>query len=201
MEELKNLNEIPQQDMREKFRDLFGAEMVEIVYEDLPENVKNHFEGQSSKFILPEAYKVGNFSKLYKFTHQNGDETYVGQQDKTYGTNGTTERLTYFVDTRDGEMTGYLELRLGISDLSEYFKGKPFVGFTRTHSAFLNQGLGKRRLEEANAYSLSEHSLPLNSDSLVTEEAKRVWESLIKDGRAESYDESGKERFRFISQK
>ena len=189
------------QDVREKFNDLYGAEMVEIAYDDLPQNVKTHFETQSSKFILPETYKIGDFSKLYKFTHQNGDITYVGQQDKTYDTNGSSERLTYFIDTRDGEMTGYLELRLAISDLSGYFRGKPFVGFTRTHSAFLNQGLGKRRLEEANIYSLSEHSLPLNSDSVVTDEAKRVWEGLIKDGKAERYDENGKERFRFVSKK
>lgn len=201
MEKLKNLNEIPQQDVREKFRDLFGAEMVEIAYEDLPENVKNHFEGQSSKFILPEEYKVGNFNKLFKFSHQNGDETYIGQQDKTYDTNGATERLTYFADIRNGEMTGYLELRLAVSDLSDYFKSKPFVGFTRTHPPFLHQGLGKRRLEEANAYSLSEHSLPLNSDSLVTEEAKSTWERLIAEGKAEKYVENGNDRFRFVSQK
>ncbi len=201
MEELKNLNVIPKRDMAEKFRDLYNSEMVEVTYEDLPQNVKIHFENQSSKFILPEAYKIGNFSKLCKFPHQNGDETYVGQQDKTYDTNGATERLTYFVDTRDGEMTGYLELRLPVSDLSQYFKEKPFVGFTRTHSPFLSQGLGKRRLEEANAYSLSEHSLPLNSDSLVTEEAKRVWERLIEDDKAERYVENGKERFRFIPPK
>lgn len=37
------------------------------------------------------------------------------------------------------------------------------------------------------------------ANSLITEEAKKVWESLIKSGRAESYDENGKERFRFIS--
>lgn len=199
MEKLKNLNKMPQRNVCEKFTELYGVEMIEITYEDLPLNVKIHFENQSRKFIIPESYKAGNFSKLYRFIHLNGDVTYVGQQDKTYDTNEATERLTYFVDTRDGEITGYLEIRLSLTDQSEYFKEKPFVGFTRTFSAFLNQGLGKRRLEEANAYSLSEHSLPLNSDSLVMDEAKKIWEKLIKDGKAEKYDENGKERFRFIS--
>lgn len=199
MEKFKNSNETNQPDTREKFRDLYGTEMTEVTYEEIPEIVKDNFEKQSKKFILKEEYKEGNFSKLYKFIHQNGDETYIGQQDKTYETNGATERLTYFADTRNGEITGYLELRLSINDLSEYFKNKPFVGFTRTYPTFLNQGLGRRRLEEANAYSLSEHYLPLNSDSLVIDEAKSVWEKLVTDGKAERYNENGKERFRFIS--
>lgn len=37
MEKLKHLNEIPMRDVREKFKDLFGAEMAEVAYEDLPE--------------------------------------------------------------------------------------------------------------------------------------------------------------------
>ncbi len=200
MEMPKNYTESSPQDPTEKFRELYGAEMTEITYDDLPEEVKNHFEDQSSRFILPEEYTVGNFSKLYQFTHPDGDVTYLGQQEKTYGTDGSTDRLTYFVDIRDGQMTGYLELRLALTDLREYFKDKPFVGYTRTQPDFFNQGLAKRRLEEANAYSLSEHSFPLHSDTIMTEGGKRVWESLIADGKAEKYDEDGNERFRFISQ-
>lgn len=198
MEKLKSYTESPQLGMIEKFKSLYDVEMIEVAYDDLPQDVRTNFERQSRKFILPELYKVANFDKLYKFTHKNSDVTYVAQQDKTYDTNGATERLTYFADTRGEEMTGYLELRLAISESSEYFKGKPFVGFTRTYSDFLKQGLGKRRLEEANAYSLSEHSLPLNSDTLVEGEAKKLWNRLVVEGKAEKYDENGQERFRFI---
>ncbi len=199
MEMPKNYTESSSQDSTKKFRELYGAEMTEIAYEDLPEEVKNHFEDQSSRFILPEEYTVGNFNKLYQFTHPDGDVTYVGQQEKTYGTDGSTERLTYFADTRDGHLTGYLELRLALTDLSDFFKDKPFVGFTRTQPDYFNQGLAKRRLFQANAYSLSSHSSPLHSSPTIEENAKRIWKELILDGKAERFDESGNERFRFIS--
>ncbi|MDP1689824.1 MAG: hypothetical protein Q8L52_01295 [bacterium] len=189
------------QSVAEKFNNLYGAELTKVTYGDLPQDVKKHFESQSRKFILPETYHVGNFNKIYKFTHPNGDVTYVGQQDKVYNTNDSTERLTFFADTRDGQMTGYLELRFALTDLNKYFKNKPFVGFSRTNATFLRQGLAKRRLEEANAYSVSEHRLPLNSDSFVTEKARGVWERLMVEGKAEKYKEGDNERFRFVPSK
>ena len=199
MEMPKNYVESSTQDPTEKFKELYGAEMTEITYDDLPEEIKKHFEEQSNKFMFREDYTVGNFSNIHQFTHPNGDVTYVAQQDKTYGTDRRTDRLSYFADTREGQITGYLELVLALDDLRDYFKDKPFVGNTRTQPDFLKEGLARRRLLEANAYSLSEHSLPLHSDTIMTEGAKGVWESLVDDGKAEKYDEDGNVRYRFIS--
>lgn len=197
MENLKNMEVVPKS-VIEKIKELYRVELIEISYDDLPIEVKKHFESQSGKFILPEAYKERNFTKLYMFTHPNGDVTYIGQQDKEYDTNKETERLTYFADIRGEEMIGYLEMRLALTNLSQYFKGKPFVGFTRTKEGYFGEGLALRRLEEANAYALAEHGLPLNSDSLVTDEARGVWSKLISEGKVEDYDEKGKIRYRFI---
>lgn len=198
MEELKNL---PESTVAHRFEKLFDAELVEVGYKDLPPQIAEYLETQSRKLVRDETYRVGNFDTLYSFTHANEDITYVGQQDKTYDTNNRTERLTFFVDTREGEITGYLEMRLALTDLQRFFKNKPFVGFTRTHESFQKQGLALRRLEEANAYSLAEYGFPLNSDTLLTDEAKRVWERLVEAGRAEQYKENDNPRFRFVEQK
>ncbi len=136
MVERVNKSEKAQKSAAEKFKELYNAEMTEIAYEDLPQCVRDHFEKQSRKFIHPDVYRVGDFSKLYCFSHRNGDRTYVGQQDKIYDTNKSTERLAYFSDTRDGKLTGYLEMRLALTDLTKYFKNKPFVGFSRTEPSF-----------------------------------------------------------------
>ncbi|NTV44516.1 MAG: hypothetical protein HGA67_02345 [Candidatus Yonathbacteria bacterium] len=175
-----------------------GTPLTPIDYDLIPEDVIKHFEAQSSKFILPEQYQPKNFRRLYTFIYQNGDIGYISEQDKTYDTTGDTERLTYFEDVRDGTRTGYLELRYGLSNKDTYFKGKPFVGFTRTLDGFQNEGLGERRLRVANAYSLDNYGVPLNSDTLIEKTAKRVWERLVEKGEAEKYMEGKNERFRFI---
>ncbi len=175
-----------------------GTSLTPIDYDLIPEDVVKHFEAQSSKFILPEQYQTRNFSKLYTFNYVNGDIGYIAEQDKAYGTNGDTERLTYFEDVRDGTRTGYLELRSSLSNKDTYFKGKPFVGFTRTLDGFQNEGLGERRLRVANAYSLDNYGIPLNSDTLIEETAKRVWQRLVEKGDAEKYTEGKNERYRFI---
>ncbi len=159
-------------------------------------------EGKSSLFILPEDYTERNFDKLLKHVHQNGDISYFAEQNKTYS-KGNAERLTYIVDTRDinGEqvMTGYLEIRFSLTSENAYFKGKPFVGFTRTVEGFTGEGLGRRRLLTANSYVLSVYGAPLNSDTLISDVAERVWERLVADGLAESYQEGPYTRYRFIS--
>lgn len=172
--------------------------LTPVDYDLIPQEVLKHFEGQSSKFILPEQYHIRNFSRLYTFTYPNGDIGYLAEQDKTYETNGDRERLTYFADIRDGVRTGYLELRCALSNGDVYFKGKPFVGFTRTLEGFQNEGLGERRLRVANAYSLDTYGVPLNSGGLIEETAKRMWRRLVENGEAEKYMEGKNEYFRFV---
>ncbi len=203
MEGFNKNQELVSNTVTEKFCELFGAELVTITYDELPEVVRDHFERQSCKFILPEEFKQKNFSVFYRFEHPHGDVTYVGQQDKTYDTKeGDTERLTYFADMRGDVITGYIEVRYALTNTSDYFKDKPFVGFNRTHDRFQGQGLAQRRLEEANAYTQAEYGYVLNSDTLLSEEAKGVWEKLVALGKAEKYIETiidkDRERFRFI---
>ncbi len=181
----------------EKFKKLFGADLEVIAYEELPDVVREFFESQSSKFIPESEHVVGNFSQILKFLHQNGDETYVAQQDKKL-VNNSVERCAYFADTREGVMTGYIYTRFAYADPGPFFYGKPFVGFTETYEGFKKQGLGKRRLEEANAYSLAEYGRPLYSDTIIFDEAKSVWEALCREGKAEQFIENDKVRFRFV---
>lgn len=187
-----------EQKMTGKFESLIGSPLTTISYDEVPEDVKKYFESQSSKFILPEEYHTQNFQKLYTFSYLNGDICYIAEQDKTYGTNGDTERHTYFMDRRGDKEIGYLELRLNISNQIIYFKGKPFVGFTRTAEDFQSEGLGERRLRVANAYSLEQYNVSLNSSAVIEEEAKRIWERLVEKGDAEKYKEGKHERFRFV---
>jgi hypothetical protein len=201
---MENLGADKGPSLAQKFESLYQAEMSSVAYEDLPEVVRSHIESESRHLIHRDKYREGNFSKILCFTHENGDITYLAQQDKQYGTDDETERLTYFVDTRDGVMTGYLEMRWALTDMSDYFKNKPLVGFTRTQEGYFKEGLAERRLRQANAYSLSEYGYPLNSDSRLSKEARKVWERLVDAGLAELYfdgrDSEGDpiERFRFI---
>ena len=191
-------NPVTEKFCNNKFESMVGASLTPIDYDLIPQDVIEHLEEQSIKLISPDNYKPKNFDKLYTFKYPNGDIGYIAEQDKTYGTEGDTERLTYFEDMRDGVRTGYLELRYALLNKSAYFKDKPFIGFTRTLDGFEKEGLGERRLKIANAYSLYNYGFPLNSDTVIQEAAKRVWERLVEKGEAEKYTEGSKERFRFI---
>ncbi len=181
----------------EKFAQMYeGASLIPITYADLPPEAVTHFEANSEKYILPKEYIPGNFSHIYLLTHPDGSETYIAEQIKNYGEGKDTEALAYFMDYIDGKPAGYGELRNNISNQNNYFRGKPFVGFTRTYSPedqesggndFQKQGLGERRLFEMNAYTESRFGAALHSDSNITPEAERVWQRFVKEGKAEAY--------------
>ncbi len=189
-----------------------GANIVPISYDELPEDVLTHIETNSSKYISPNDYLPRNFSHIYLLTHPDGSLTYIAEQTKTYS-GGDTEELAYLVDYIDGEMAGYGELRNSISNKSEYFSSKPFVGFTRTFTeedtkgsgnGFQRQGLGARRLVEMDGYARARFGAPLNSDTIlmhddaVTDESapRRIWERFVEEGRAEMYMEGQHIRYR-----
>lgn len=168
---MESYSELPEEvkDTNEVYESMLSESLVPVSYGQLPDAVKDHFEIQSEKYINPDFYQKNNFSSLLQSYKKNGDVKYFAQQDKLYDTNGETERLTYIVDTRDDEITGYIELRLGVSDDSAFYIDKPFVGMTRTSEEFLREGLGVTRLEDANVYSIAEHGHVLNSDSVMTD--------------------------------
>ena len=158
----------------------------------------NHFEGKSHRFILPTDYLPGNFDKFFIIHHSNGERTHIAQQTKTYATNGDTENLSYLCDMdRDNIIVGHGEIRFNISNTSNYFKDKPFVGYTQTLEGNEKKGLGTRRLYIMNALSQAVYQLPLNSDTLIGEDAEKLWKSLVNLGVAKSYKEGKNNRYAF----
>ena len=181
------------------------AKLTPISYEELHDRAREYFEGSSRKFILPENYLPKNFSALHMLTHPDGRVTYIAEQTKTYsGEESSTEELAYFVDYDGDQPVGHGELRNNISDPSEYFHAKPFVGFSRTYEGFERQGLGRKRLEEMNAFARARFGHPLNSDTLLVSDSldagdsapRRIWEKLAEEDKAESYAEGEHVRYR-----
>lgn len=196
-EKINQRTKVEETDLRiSKFSELFpeGA-MSQIKETDAPEAAMEVFEHKSAQFINRDKYRPRNFEFYFVINHVNGDRTYLAQQTKTYDTNKDTERLTYFVDMRGNQVLGYSELRNNISNLREYFRDKPFVGYTETEKDFRNQGLGTRRLLLMNAFSGAQYSLPLNSDTLNSEVS--VWEDLVQKGQAQKFQEGEHLRYSF----
>ena len=181
-----------------EFSELFPeGTLAEIQESEIPEAVMEIFERKSAQFINKDKYQPRNFEVYFVINHTSGDRTYLAQQTKTYETNKDTERLVYFVDARDDRILGYSELRNNISNPSEYFKDKPFVGYTETEKEFRNHGLGTRRLLLMNAFSLTQYGRPLNSDTLNSEMS--LWENLVKRGLAKKFQKSKNIRYSFIA--
>jgi len=165
----------------------------------IPNQVMEWFEGRSSLLIDPRNYLQGNFSAFYVINHQSGDRTFAARQTKTYDTNGDTEELVYLIDVdSDGIEEGHGEIRMNISNDDPYFKNKPFVGYTETEGGFRRQGLGTRRLLMMNTFTQMLYDLPLHSDTLIADDARRLWERLAVEGKAIKYPEGQNERFRFV---
>lgn len=197
----ENSPEQEEESTEEKFASAYeGASITSISYDELPEEAAKEFEARSRSFILDEEYVSRNFSRLYLLTHPSGSETYIAEQTKTIGDadNNHTEELVYLLDFVDGKPAGFGELRHNISNPSEYYKGKPYVGYTQTYSQddkgvdqdYRKKGFGFRRLAEMDAYARARFSAPLHSSSSRSPEAERVWERLVEEGRAEAYLES-----------
>ncbi|MDQ5883583.1 MAG: hypothetical protein QG654_497 [Patescibacteria group bacterium] len=165
-----------------------------ISIDQVSDNAIKFFEGASQRFILPEEYYPGNFEGLFLLKHENGDITYVATQIKF------DEYNTYFFDTRDGEEIGHGELRFAKDSEDEFFKDKPFVGFTDTEENFRRQGLGERRLLEMGAYSRQIYNLPIYSDTLISENAKALWNKFVSLGMAEVFIENsgGRSHERYV---
>lgn len=167
--------------------------------DQIPENVMTWFEGRSAMLIHPRNYRRGNFTAFYVIRHRD-DITYAARQTKTYrDTSGDTEDLVYLIDVdSDGNEEGHAEIRLNISNEESYFKDKPFVGYTTTQEAYRNKGLGTRRLFIMNAMSQMLHCFPLHSDTLISDEAKRLWERLEGEGKAVKFREGEHDRYKFV---
>jgi len=205
-EQFPKIEDQQQKEILIKFKEYFpSGDIEEISSEDIPDFVMELFERKSQQFIDLKDYKPGDFERFFLIKHSDGSKTYIAQQTKTYSTNKDTEMLVYFVDSLDEEVFGYSELRFNISNPSEYFKDKPFVGYTETYGINKNtgktnrkKGLGTRRLLVMNAFSNAFYALPLYSDTLTEEEnAKPIWEKLMQQGKAKKIKEGENNRYVF----
>lgn len=186
----------------ERFAELYsGGRIMPVEYAELPDAAVSKFEGYSRRFISPEEYRPNDFSGIWKIVRDDGSETFVAEQDKDYGDGKGVERLVYLIDMLHGREVGHGELRRSLRPPSgdeEYFTGKPFVGYSGTESEMQGKGLGRRRLIEMDAISRARYGAPLNSDTLLTDDAIRVWERLVEDGLAEHYQEGKHTRYRMM---
>jgi len=184
------------------FRQYFPESTIKpISLEEIPEEPLLDFERKSKQFIDKKDYVPGNFRRLFRISHADLSSTYVVTQTKTYTTiYNDTELLAYLVDiSDDSEIQGFGELRYNPFRQDDFFRDKPFVGYTETLEKYRKKGLGTRRLKIMNALSQSLYGLPLHSDVSLIGEAEAVWKGLVRGGVADKLEEIGKNRYFFLT--
>ncbi len=201
MENVSEFRISANQPIKEIFTQHFPTgEIQPIDLAQIPKEAVDYLGIRSRALINRSDYRPSNFDASFVVDHHEGGRTFITQQTKTYRTNGATKALTYFVDiNEEGKVTGFGELRLSLTDPRDYFKNKPFVGYTQTERAFQRKGLGTRRLRLMNAISNMLYSLPLHSDTLLSKESGGVWERLVRKGKARKYKQGKEDRYSFIS--
>jgi len=194
----RDMTEIPQDQSR--FNEyLVNCKIETIALDQIPKDAMDYFETRSKRFMDMKDYEPCNFDKSFVIIHDDGSKTYVVQQTKTYSSNNDTEELTYIAHINDRkEFTGYGEMRKNLNNPDDYFKDKPFVGYTRTTDKHLKQGLGMQRLYIMNALTQMLYDLPLNSDTTLVTSAKRLWERLVQRSHAKKYKQGEHDRYVFL---
>jgi hypothetical protein len=171
---------------------------------DLPFEVLDFFENNSRQFQLFTEYQPKNFKRFMLVNYNNGDKTYIANQIKKYSSaevdnvedlSNLIEDVNYLIDYRGEENIGHGELRYCFLNNSDVCKNKPFVGNTATEKKYQKTGLGLRRLFLLNALSKTLYNYPLNSDEIITDQAKNLWENLVKEGKAKKYKEEKSDRY------
>lgn len=183
----------------EVFQHYFPSGRIEkIELQDVPMHALTYFEQKSAQLINENEYRPGNFDQIMLVSHNDGSQTYIAHQTKTYSTNNDTESLIYLVDMNGkGENVGHGEVRKNISNTAPFFKDKPFVSYTFTEDDHTQRGLGRRRLLLMNALSQMMYGFPLNSDTVLIDKEKKLWERLVAENRAKQYQEGPNPRFVF----
>jgi hypothetical protein len=169
------------------------GEIADAAFVDMPDDVQEMLESLGMMYLNPDKFVPGQFRDGKRVTI-GADEAYVASKIKEYGGAGK-EESTYVVDVRNGEVAGYGEIRWHLENADEYFKDKPFVGYTKTMEGHRRQGLAERRLRLMNAVAREKYGLPIHSDTVIAEGAKAMWEKLVKEGRARKYKEGEHDRY------
>ncbi len=180
--------------------------IVFISLKDVPADARKRFEGCSKSFIYSEDYKEWNFEKIWYIQYNFPEPyiTYFATQDKEYDT-GSIEKLIYlFEKNYEWEKIWHGEIRLCIHNNNEkifqnFFKDKPFVGFTQTEEDFFKKGYGILRLIHMNQLVTKEFGLKLYSSELPAPWAKRNREKLVEYGLAKQFlDNNWNIRYSFV---
>lgn len=114
---------------------------------------------------------------------------------------GTKEILVADIVDRD-EVAGFGEIFFGKFDEDRDTENRAYVAYTFTKEQFRKQGLGKRRYELMNRLAVEQFGSVLYSDPAgeTASDASRVWQGLVKEGKAEICGEvGGTPVFRFVS--
>jgi len=187
------------QELLNRFESFFPqGKMTILNINDLPPAVLDFFESNSKKFVLPEVYQPKDFKKFMLVNFDNGDRTYIANQVKKYNEEEDgTEDLNYLVDYRGDENIGHAELRYNLSD-SEYFQNKPFIGYTNTEEKYQKTGLGMRRIFLLDALAKTFYNHSVCSDTVITDQAKSLWEYLVQDGKAKKFKEGEHDRYMML---
>lgn len=174
-----------------------------VTSSDIPASVEDNFCENSGIHTMDGEISLDQFDHLLRIDGL-GATTYLGEHEKLLAI-GDTERTTYLVDlTNDERQTiGHGEMRFNTSSNTDYFKDKPFVGYTRTYDKrpdrdFSHRGYGRRRLHALNLAAQTLYNLPLHSDTLRSPAATRLWEKLVADGLAEMYMQDWHARYKFV---
>ncbi len=174
---------MPEKNLRDHFRP--------IQPDAIPAEVAEQIIRRGGLFVdrALQPRSIDGFESLRSLAHDNGDETYLANQTKIYG-DDEKESIIHVIDTTPaGQVIGVGEVRFNRDSEEDYFKDKPFVGWTLTENARSNEGLGSRRLLVMRLATAAEFGLVLHSDTLITESATRIWERMVRNGLAERYDQ------------
>lgn len=136
---------------------------------------------------FPETLKAKNKPKEVVEEVKPTEEIKV--KDATIKLNKSGNNLFYTINKNE---SGYEVGKIGIKNNGDYYEVKK----TYINDYAQGQGYGKESYIKI-AESLDK---PLYSDKELTTNAKKLWESLVKDGIAEKFNENGKDRYRITKQ-
>jgi len=185
-----------------EFARFFNGDLSVAQANEINRKAMEMFERYSRRFILPEEYRRGDFHQFFIVEPaDSADKVYVAHQTKTYrGDKGVAERLVFLVEIRDSRNMGGGEIRFKFDSQENFFKDKPFVGFTYTEYDLCKQGLGTRRIAMMNGLTKVLFGLPLHSDvfdAVRPKESESPWKIQVKFGNAVRYEYGERHRYCF----
>jgi hypothetical protein len=177
-----------------------------ISLDDIPESSMKMFEGYSARFIPLDKYFERNFDSSFVIDSEDYSRTFVVMQKKNYES-GNFE-LQIYISTLDvyANPLGHGEIRYNPQSTDEYFKNKPFAGFTSLDNKLLSDDelfvkmrleVGLNQLNMMNALCCTIYGWPMYSDTITLPEEKPVWKHLLKKGKVSLFKEGTEDRYVF----